>query len=251
MGELSQDSHLNGGSGANERIAVVTTVLASPPPVHPRAGKAQVWNTQRSCYEFMARHVSEGSRTLETGAGVSTVLFAAWGCEHLCVVPGPNQREAVLKYCAESGFGTDALDFDLRGSEVALPEIPPERVFDLFLIDGNHGFPTPIIDWFYGAGHLREGGIVVFDDLEIPQVGHWLEWFLDKDSRWERIESTSKWAAYRRHSSGPLGEVHDRQPFLTPAPTSRALKHLRRIAARGKAELRARARPSGHDAQSS
>ena len=121
------------------------------------------------------------------------------------VVPVPNQREVVLNYCAESGFDTDALDFDLRGSEVALPEIPQRLVFDLVFIDGNHGFPLPIIDWFYGAGLLREGGIVVFDDLELPQVSHLLEWFLDKDPLGtDRLDH--QMGRLKRHSESRLTE---------------------------------------------
>ena len=229
-----------------ERIELVGTVLESPPQVHPRAGRSQVWSTQRSCYEFMARQVSPGSRTLETGAGVSTVLFTAWGCKHLCVVPVPRQRDVILSYCAESGIDTAALEFDLRGSEIALPEIPSDSLFDLVFIDGSHGFPLPIIDWFYGAGHLREGGIVVFDDLELPQVSHWLEWFLDKDPRWEPLESTAKWAAYRRHSSGPLSELQGLQPFVQSTPASDLWKDLQKITRRASSKLSALARSFDH-----
>ena len=185
-------------------------------------------------------------RNPETGAGVSTVLFAAWGCNHLCVVPDPRERDVILKYCADLGIETGALDFDLRTSEVALPAIPPDTLFDLVFIDGNHGFPLPIIDWFYGAGHLREGGVVVFDDLEVLQVSHWLEWFLDKDPRWEHLESTTKWAAYRRHSSGPLGELQGLQPFVKLPPSTQFRKDFRRVMGLGKAKLLALARSIDH-----
>lgn len=200
-------------SGLARRLELITMVVASPPRIHQR-GKG-VWSTEDSCYEFMARHVRPGWRTLETGCGVSTVLFAGWGCDHLCVVPAPDQRDGIVKYCAENGIETGALAFDLRGSEWALPELPPDAVYDLVFIDGSHGFPIPIIDWFYGAAHLREGGVVVLDDRQLPQVNLLVEWFLDRDPRWENLEETSKWAAYRRHSSGPLGEIQTSQPFIT------------------------------------
>ena len=205
-------SSVGGGSALGERLELVRTVLASPPRIH-RKGTG-VWRTEQSCYEFMARQVQHGSRTLETGAGVSTVLFTGWGCDHLCVVPAPDQREGILAYCAEHGIDPRSLSFDLRGSEWALPTLAPDVSYDLVFIDGNHGFPLPIIDWFYGAAHLRQGGIVVFDDFQLPQVSFWLEWFLDRDPRWENLQSTSKWTAYRRHSSGPLGEIQTQQPFL-------------------------------------
>jgi hypothetical protein len=195
-----------------KRLELMATVVASPPNIH-RGGKG-VWMTEESCYEFMARQVRPGWRTLETGCGVSTVLFAGWGCDHLCVVPVPEQRDGILEYCTEHEIEQGSLSFDLRGSEVALPELPAEAVYDLVFIDGSHGFPLPIIDWFYGAGHLREGGVVILDDRQLPQVNLLVEWFLDRDPRWESLQSTSKWAAYRRHSSGTLSEIQTSQPFL-------------------------------------
>ena len=205
-------SKSSGDSAPGKRLSLVDTVLASPPRIH-RQGTG-VWSTERSCYEFMAHHVEHGSRTLETGAGVSTVLFAGWGCDHMCVVPAPDQRDGILAYCGERGIDTGSVSFDLRGSEWALPTLSPDASYDLVFIDGNHGFPLPIIDWFYGASHLRQGGVVVFDDFQVPQVSFWLEWFLDRDPRWEKLQSTSKWVAYRRHSSGPLGEIQNQQPFV-------------------------------------
>ncbi len=81
-------------------------------------------------------------------------------------------------------------------------------------IDGCHGFPSPIIDWFYGAGRLRRGGVVVFDDLQLPQVSLLIETFIEPDDRWQKLEETPKWGAYRRMSDGPLGEDWFVQPFF-------------------------------------
>jgi hypothetical protein len=219
--------------GLQERVELVTTILKSPPQIHP-ASATNVWSTEASCYEFLARNVEPGSKTMETGAGVSTVLFAAWGCEHLTVVPKERERDGILSYCADSGIDTSLLRFDVRGSEFVLPELSPDVEFDLVFIDGNHGFPIPIIDWFYGAGHLRDGGVVVFDDMQLPAVNFWIDWFLEKDARWERLDSTWKWRAYRRHSSGPLGELGVRQTFL---PRETKPGGLQDVMQRGRAKL--------------
>ena len=209
-----------------KRLELISTVLASPPHIHKQG--TGVWRTKDSCYEFMARQVQHGSRTLETGAGVSTVRFVGWGCDHLCVVPAPDQRDGIPAYRRERGIDPGSLSFDLRGSEWALPTLAPDLSYDLVFIDGNRGFPLPIIDWFYGAAHLREGGVVVFDDFQLPQVSFWLEWFLDRDPRWENLQSTSKWTAYRRHSSGPLGEIQTQQRFLQSGDpqTQRSMRDL-------------------------
>lgn len=195
------------------RLATVARVVDSPPPVHPTA-PGGVWGTTRSCYEFLANCVGPGSRTLETGAGISTVLFAAWRCDHLAVVPSPSQATTIETYCAENGISTDSLTFDLRPSEVALPHLADSGSLDLVFIDGCHAFPWPIIDWFYGAGRLRRNGIVVFDDVNLPHVSLLVETFLEPDGRWQELETTPKWTAYRRLSEGPLSEEFTDQPFF-------------------------------------
>jgi hypothetical protein len=211
------------------RLAITGKVFNSPPPVHPGAPD-NVWGTARSCYEFIANHVRRGSRTLETGAGISTVLFTAWGCDHLAVLPYPSEANVIEAYCVENDISTNSLEFDLRPSEVALPDRADSGELDLVFIDGCHGFPLPIIDWFYGAGRLRKKGVVVFDDVQLPQVNLLVETFVKPDSRWQELEVTSKWAAYRRMSDGSLGEEWMEQPFF-PAPKvkphNRAIRTLK------------------------
>jgi hypothetical protein len=216
-----------GETTLSERLEVIERVLAAPPQIHANAPSG-VWSTRRDCYQFMAGEVHGGSRTLETGAGVSTVLFAAWGCEHLCVVPVQAQVDGLVAYCGDLGIDSSGVSFDVRPSEQALPQLEPSREFDLALIDGCHGFPLPVIDWFYGAGRLRRDGVVIFDDLQLPQVSHFLGWFLDRDPRWEREQANDKWAAYRRRSAGPLGELQTEQPFIgAEAPGRSGVDRLR------------------------
>ena len=92
-------------------------------------------------------------------------------------------------------------------------------------IDGCHGFPSSIIDWFYAAGRLRREGVVVFDDVQLPHVSLLIESFIEPDDRWQELETTPKWRAYRRMSEGFLGEEWFVQPFF-PA---QEVKHHREL----------------------
>ncbi|MBV8295950.1 MAG: hypothetical protein JO085_03865, partial [Acidimicrobiia bacterium] len=112
-------------------------------------------------------------------------------------------------------------------------ELPRLRIddLDLYLIDGAHGFPTPMIDWFYGARLLRRGGVVVLDDRQLPAVAALID-YLDADPRWRAIDRTGKWAAFERLTDGSLAEEWCDQPFFTQARprslSTRALGRLRR-----------------------
>jgi hypothetical protein len=50
-----------------------------------------------------------------------------------------------------------------------LPRWEP-RPLDLVLVDGAHGFPYPVLDWWYVAPHVRVGGVVLLDDAYMPPV---------------------------------------------------------------------------------
>ena len=195
-----------------DRIAAIERVMSDPPTVHPSA-PGLVWNTAPDCYKLLAERCPPGTRTLETGLGVSTVLFALWGTEHRCVVPWPGEVSKCVEYLSSRGIASDRVRFEVGFSNDVLPALQVDEI-DLYLIDGAHSFPAPALDWFYGARWLKRGGTLVIDDLQLPAVAQ-LQGFLDRDPRWVNLESTQKWTAYRRESEGDLAEPHWKQPFFT------------------------------------
>jgi predicted O-methyltransferase YrrM len=209
-------------SGPGDRIptAVIDRLLADPPRVHamdfsptPVIG---VWSTDRDCYELLAEWTHPGSRTLETGSGLSTVLFAALGAIHTCVTPSPQEAERILEYCASHAIDTARLQFALDRSDTVLPTLTGE--IDVVLIDGNHGYPAPTLDWYYAGGLLAEGGLLVLDDTQLPAVGQ-VARFLDGDPRWALVQRSTKWAAWRRIGTGSLVQDWYEQPWLSvPRP---------------------------------
>jgi Methyltransferase domain len=197
--------------GTRDRIAAIGRVLADPPQVHPCANGA--WSTDPACYEYMATLVKPGSRTLETGLGVSTVLFALWGCEHTCVVYSEAEVAACRRHLESRGIPAGSVTFHIGPSERVLPSLAL-RDLDLVFIDGCHGFPLPTIDWFYAASMLRADGVAVLDDAQLRHVRLGLFDFLNRDPRWARTRRRRKWVAYQRQESGALGEEWEQQPFL-------------------------------------
>jgi predicted O-methyltransferase YrrM len=162
--------------------------------VHPEAPRG-VWATQRSCYAFIADALPASASTLETGCGLSTVLFAQWSAAHVCVVPCRDEERRTRDWLASQGVDHDHVRFEVGWSDELLPRLQTAPL-DLVLIDGGHGFPTPIIDWYYSASGLKAGGHLILDDVNLPHVALGLVDFLDADPRWERVRSTAKWIAY-------------------------------------------------------
>jgi hypothetical protein len=195
------------------RSEIVDRLFADLPQVHTELGNPEggVWRTDRPCYEFIADRCEPRWRTLETGLGLSTMLFVLIATEHTCVAPWKSEIEKLLLHCRERQIATDRLTVIQGFSDDVLPTLP-QKELDLVLIDGGHGFPTPMIDWYYSAGRLRQGGVLVIDDVHLPAV-RLLLGYLDADPRWISTVKKPKWVAYERASQGPLREGHGQQTF--------------------------------------
>lgn len=201
---------------------LVDRLLADPPAVHamgPGAGLG-VWSTEPACYRFLAEH-GTGGRTLETGCGISTLLLGAVAADHTCVTPGQEEVDRLRAHAGAHDLDLTRVRFVVEGSFVALPGLAGDGELDLVLVDGGHGFPTPIVDWYYAAGRLREGGLCVLDDVHLPAVRVVTD-FLDADPRWERAAGDGKWIAYRRLTGGVLYDEFTAQPWYAGPPQRRS-----------------------------
>jgi hypothetical protein len=68
-----------------------------------------------------------------------------------------------------------------------LPAWQP-RPLDLVLVDGAHGFPFPILDWWHLSAHLKVGGLMLLDDAYMPPVGMLVDHLRSRPS-WEVVGS--------------------------------------------------------------
>ena len=194
-----------------------------PPKVH--RGGTLTWSLNVDTVNFLVSKVQPGMRTLETGAGLSTVLFAAAGAEHVSINPDPDQIALIRSYCANERINLDWVRFVLGRSEEMLPglEVPE---LDLVLIDGGHGFPIPAIDWAYTAPKLRVGGMLIIDDVDL-WTGHMLARFLDEEPGWYREATFNRrTVAYVKTAPTVLREW-DEQPYVRRV--SRRRQFLRKI----------------------
>ena len=183
-------------------------VLNDPPRPH----EGMVMGLTEAALKFIYENINDQSNTLETGCGLSTVVFALTGSRHTVIAPAPSEFEVTKSYCRDRGIPTDQIDFIAEASQNVLPalETPP---LDLVLIDGGHGFPTPYVDWFYTAGKLKKGGFVIVDDVWLWSC-QILRDFLSEQPQWEFVaEYDGRTTIFRKLEDGSEWLEWTQQPL--------------------------------------
>jgi hypothetical protein len=156
---------------------------ANPPSLH--ATGEVCGGLHWAALEWLERTVQPGWATLETGAGLSTLVLAARGAVHEAVTPSEDEADRIAAEAGRRGISLERVTFRIASSHEELPRWEP-RTLDLALLDGAHGFPYPILDWWYVAPHLKRGGYLLLDDAYMDAVGTLVD-FLRSRPAW-RVE---------------------------------------------------------------
>jgi predicted O-methyltransferase YrrM len=171
------------------------------------------WGASSRLLKFLDSCLQDGQVTLETGAGISTILFAMKGCRHTAIVPDQAQVTRIRSWCEEKGISLEHVNFIIEKSEDALPKLEFSTPIDVYLIDGAHGFPMPFIDWYYGIRNMRVGGLLFVDDVQI-WTGLVLRRFLAQEPNWEIVHSESIEFFAARLNAQPVASEWNQQPFV-------------------------------------
>lgn len=191
----------------------VEFLMTTPPKFHGEDDAiTDSWRLNDAGLRFLDSHIQRGMRTIETGAGVSTIVFALRRTRHTCIVPDERVVRRIRAYCQAATVSLGTVNFILKRSEDALPRLQ-RRGYDLALIDGRHGFPAPFIDWFYIADRLRQGGIVLLDDTWIWTC-EVLASFLEATPGWRKCAELPTAAAFVKEYDGAQHADWNHQPFV-------------------------------------
>ena len=182
----------------SEREQRVHKLLDKPPALHMN-DRGELVNLQidPKLVPHLRDAVVPGARTMETGSGVSTIVLLALGARHTSISPDGGEADRIRAYCRERNIPADEYTSIVARSEDALPTFAAAEELDLAIVDGNHAFPAPFIDWFYLTRLLKPFGILVVDDVEL-WTGATLADFLDgEEGIWFRVERNRRFAVYR------------------------------------------------------
>jgi hypothetical protein len=144
--------------------SIFKEVTDMPPKIH--GGGTITWGLGGDVLNYIFACVDTGFKTLETGCGVSTIVFALKQTMHFAITPSADEMERIKQYCVERGISVQRVFFRIGKSEDVLPGFE-HRDFDLVLIDGCHAFPLPFLDWFYLSQRLKVSGLLVVDDTQL------------------------------------------------------------------------------------
>jgi predicted O-methyltransferase YrrM len=210
-------------------MSLTAELRSAPPSLH---GQSEFWGLAWEALEFIERTVQPGMATLETGAGASTIVFAARGAHHEVVTPSSEEADRILGECERRGISTEHLAFRIGSSADVLRTWEP-RPLDLALVDGAHAFPYPTLDWWYLAPHLKIGGLMLLDDAYMPPVAAVVDHVRDSPA-WRLEEPASFRTAVVRKLADevPDGEwkgerVAGRMNFRYLPPRRRAVAAVR------------------------
>jgi precorrin-6B methylase 2 len=114
---------------------------------------------------------------LETGAGNSTLTFLFAQPDRLVsVLPAAatDLMQRIRDFALSAALPCERWTCELEQSEFALPRLCREAgnssPFDFILIDGSHGLPSVFVDLYFANRLLRNGGLLVLDDVNLHSV---------------------------------------------------------------------------------
>ena len=189
-------------------------LLENPPLIHKKAsGEAISWQLSDEILHYIDQNVSEDSTTVETGAGISTILFAIKGSNHTCICPSQPQVDRIKAYCQQRQINIEKIEFKVDCSEDVLPSLKIDEI-DLVLIDGSHAFPIPFIDWYYTYRKLSVGGTMIIDDTQL-WTGLVLKQFLILEPEWKfQKNSPPRSAIFTKVEKYASAKWYGQQPYI-------------------------------------
>lgn len=175
------------------------------------------WAVPPTVIHYLREVVKPDHLTIETGGGYTTIALAALARHHTCVTNDENSVERMKEYMQQAGIAAEKVTFMVESSDTALPKLPEGAQFDFALIDGNHAFPFPAVDWHYIDLRLKVGGELGVDNTEIRAV-YDLCRFLEENQSYTLTRRFTHSSLARRYGTNFYRKTRDdgRETFHQP-----------------------------------
>ncbi len=182
----------------NQKINLIHYIyeLRSTTQLNIHSTPSGVWEVDIDLLKEIANlnFTNKRIRSIETGIGLSTIIFGIFGFRHTCIVPDYMQIKSLLKWMKLNKISSKNIKFFVDYSFKFKQSF--KKKYDLILIDGNHGFPHPILDYFILANQLKRSGYVIIDDINLKIPGFLSQNLANLDF-WREVKKTNKWVIYQ------------------------------------------------------
>ncbi|PKQ46728.1 class I SAM-dependent methyltransferase [Confluentibacter flavum] len=184
----------------NTRSKIIELLYKENPRFHGRENAgSKSYAIKPDVLNWIANNIPAGGNTLETGCGYSTVLLALLSKKHTVISPFPQEHKLIREWCDNLGINNNHVKMIAKISQDVVPSLESDDL-DFILIDGDHAFPAPFIDWYYTADKLKVGGILAVDDTHIPTGTILRDFLLKEDTRWHLITDVGTTVFFKRIS---------------------------------------------------
>jgi len=215
-------------------------ILNTPPKVHDwGTGELSSSGMPSEVFKFMDDVINSDCYTIETGLGISPAVFAIKESKHTCITPDGPEIKRLKEYLSNINVSDKNITFLCKKSCDVWFDLKDFKSWDLILIDGLHGFPTPFMDWYFFSQGLKINGYLIIDDTHIA-TGKYLQEFLKKEESWKLINSFyGKTAIFQKVKEFDHNKEFINQPYiLQETKTINKYKRLRDIITSVKARLK-------------
>jgi hypothetical protein len=140
------------------------------------------------------------TRSLETGAGKSTLFFSQVSCRH--TVFAIDIGHSLTRVRESELLNGEVVEFVEGPTQLTVPAYDYRETLDIVLIDGPHGYPFPDLEYYYFYPHIAEGGLLIIDDINIPTIKRMVE-IIKADEMFDCTEVVGK-TMFLTRTNAPL-----------------------------------------------
>jgi len=198
------------------------TYLDRVPDLHTWDG-GKTWNTggfgpqHLRAFRELALSCGEPNPViLETGAGNSTLAFLYADPKRLIsIAPERSLFDRILRFCTEHQLDASSLDVHVERSEWTLPELARGNLqLDLALIDGGHGWPTVFVDFCYINAMLRNGCVLIIDDVQLHSIKELARLLVKDETRFLIVRDLGKSLVFKKLTDERFLPEWNGQPYI-------------------------------------
>jgi hypothetical protein len=161
--------------------------------------------------EALDRHLAalgHVAHSVETGTGRTTLIFSQHSADHLVFTHGDDKGNSLLRVRESPLCAPGVVRFELGATQRTVLSHEFSEVLDVVYLDGPHAYPFPELEYWATYPHLRTGGLLIIDDLQMPTIANMWS-FLKADAMYEVVDVVDNTGFLRRTSAPTLDPYGD------------------------------------------